>query len=105
MIARTWRGTATIAKADDYERHFTTKVAPHLKEIEGHRGAYLLRREAEGQVEFLAVTLWDSMETIKKFTGPDPDVAIIEPEGIAALSAFDEFARNYEVAFDGASAN
>src|SRR6266849_1382718 len=102
MIARTWRGTATIAKADDYYRHFTSAVAPHLKDIAGHRGAYLLRREADGQVEFLAVTLWDSIETIKKFAGPNPDVAIVEPEGRAALSAFDDFARHYEVAYSNA---
>jgi hypothetical protein len=52
MIARIWRGTATAAKADDYYHHFTTKVAPHLKEIAGHQGAYLLRREAGEKVEF-----------------------------------------------------
>jgi heme-degrading monooxygenase HmoA len=103
MIARTWHGTATTAKAGDYHRHFTAKVAPHLKDIAGHRGAYLLRHEADGQVEFLAVTLWDSIETIKQFAGSDPDVAIVEPEGQAALSAFDDFARNYEVAYNGAS--
>jgi heme-degrading monooxygenase HmoA len=97
MIARIWRGKAMAVKADDYLRHFTTRVAPHLKDVVGHRGAYLLRREAGGQVEFIAVTMWDSIETIKQFTGPDPDVAIVEPEGRAALSSFDDFATNYEV--------
>jgi len=48
-------------------------------------------------VEFLAVTLWDSIETIKTFSGPDPGRATIEPEGRAALLSFDEYARNYEV--------
>ena len=81
----------------DYHRHFTSKVVPNLKRIAGHKGAYLLRREIEGDVEFLAVTLWDKIETIKQFTGPDPDVAHIEPEGRAALKDFDEFARNYEI--------
>ena len=102
MIARTWRGTATMAQADAYHRHFTAKVAPHLKDIAGHKGAYLLRREVDGQVEFLAVTLWDSIETIKAFAGPNPEVAIVEPEGRAALSAFDDFARHYEVAYSSA---
>ena len=103
MIARLWRGTATMAKADAYQRHFTTAVAPHLKEIAGSHGGYLLRREAEGKVEFLAVTLWDSIETVKKFAGPDPEVAIVEPEGRAALASFDEFARHYEIAYSGAT--
>jgi heme-degrading monooxygenase HmoA len=100
MIARTWRGRATAARADDYHRHFTQEVVPNLKGITGHKGAYLLRREVDGEVEFVAVTLWDSLETIKTFSGPDPEVAHIEPEGRAALSDFDEFARNYEIVVD-----
>ena len=99
MIVRTWRGTATAAKANDYYRHFTTDVAPHLKDIEGHRGAYLLRRAAGDHVEFVALTLWDSVESIKKFAGPRPEVAIVEPAGRAALSAFDDVATHYEVAY------
>jgi heme-degrading monooxygenase HmoA len=101
MIARTWCGKATTEKADDYQRHFTTRVAPHLKELEGHRGAYLLRREVNGEVEFLAVTLWDSIESVKVFARQKPDVAFVEPGGRAALSSFDEFARHYEIAYHG----
>jgi heme-degrading monooxygenase HmoA len=98
MIARSWRGSATHDSAASYERHFTTRVAPHLKDIPGHRGAYLLRREMDGRVEFLAVTLWESMETIKAFAGPRPEVAIVEAEARAALAEFDDFATHYEVA-------
>ena len=99
MIARTWRGIATTAKADAYHRHFTSTVASHLKEIVGYQGAYLLRREANGQVEFIAVTLWDSIDTVKKFSGPNPEAAIVEPEARAALTTFDDYARHYEVAY------
>jgi heme-degrading monooxygenase HmoA len=99
MIARTWRGKATAEKAGDYQRHFAAHVAPHLKELAGHRGAYLLRREEDGDVEFLAVTLWDSMESVRAFSGRNPDVAVVEPEGRTALSSFDEFARHYDIAY------
>lgn len=97
MIARTWRGRATAAKAEDYFRHFTAEVVPNLRAIAGHKGACLLRRDVDGDVEFVAVTLWDSIETIRKFVGPDPQTAHIEPQGRAALADFDEFARNYEI--------
>jgi heme-degrading monooxygenase HmoA len=97
MIARTWRGRTTAAKAEDYFRHFTSKVVPNLNSIPGHKGAYLLRRETGGDVEFTAVTLWDRIETIKQFTGPDPDVAHVEPEARAALKEFDGFACNCEI--------
>lgn len=100
MIARIWRGKASTEKASDYERHFTTHVAPRLRELAGQRGAYLLRREHDGEVEFLAVTLWDSIDSIRAFSGQNPDVAIVEPEGRAALSSFDDFARHYDIAYD-----
>jgi heme-degrading monooxygenase HmoA len=99
MIARLWRGYATVAKADDYQRHFTTNVAPHLQNIPGGRGAYLLKRRTDAQVEFLAITLWESLQSIEGFAGADPTVAIVEPEGRAALSSFDDFASHFEVAF------
>src|SRR5438874_10017271 len=103
MIARTWRGFATTAKASEYSEHFISKVAPRLKEIEGFQGANLLKREENGRVEFLAVTLWDSMETIKKFAGPNPVAAHVEPEGRAALTSSDDFAGHYEVVYTNAA--
>lgn len=101
MIARMWRGTATTAKADDYHRHFATNVAPHLKEIDGHKGALLLQRKVDDQVEFVVITWWESMESIKKFADSTPEVAVVEPEAQAALSAFDEFVTHYEAAYHG----
>jgi heme-degrading monooxygenase HmoA len=98
MIARTWRGRTTKERAEDYRRHFTTAVAPNLQRIAGHKGAYLLQRETDGLVEFVAITFWDSIESVKQFSGDDPDVAHIEPEARAALTEFDEFACNYEIA-------
>ena len=99
MIARIWRGWANTSNADAYYRHFTTNVAPNLKKITGHNGAYLLRHESKGEVEFVAVTFWETMETIKAFAGSNPDAAVVEPEARAALKAFDAFSRHYEVAY------
>jgi heme-degrading monooxygenase HmoA len=99
MIARLWRGRATAAKASAYLHHFTETVAPELRTLAGHRGAWLLRREVEGETEFLALTLWESRQAIEAFAGPNIDTAIVEPEARAVLSGFDDFARHYEVAF------
>jgi len=47
MIARLWRGRAAdAANADAYVRHFTGTVSAELKDLGGHRGAWLLRRDA-----------------------------------------------------------
>ena len=99
MIARTWRGVAAGVDADAYLRHFVGTVAPGLKQLHGHRGAWLLRREIEGRTEFLAVTLWESREAIHAFAGADIGRAHVEPEARAVLIEFDDFANHYEVAF------
>jgi heme-degrading monooxygenase HmoA len=99
MIVRIWRGQATSANADAYYQHVTTTVFPALTSIPGHQGAYLLRRETVGQIEFLAVTLWASQEAVRAFAGEDAEVAVVEPEARAVLSDFDEFVRHYELAW------
>ena len=99
MIVRLWRGQATTANADAYFRHVTGTVFPSLKALAGHRGAWLLRRDVDGHIEFLAMTLWESLEAIQAFAGGDIGTAIVEPEARAVLSGFDDFASHYEVAF------
>lgn len=100
MIVRIWRGRAPLgAKADAYRAHVTGTVFPQLKALVGHQGAWLLRREIDGEVEFLAMTIWDSLDSIRSFTGEDIGAAIVEPEARAVLSDFDDFARHYDVAF------
>lgn len=100
MIVRIWRGQAPLgARADAYHAHVTGTVFPQLKALAGHQGAWLLRRELGGQVEFLAVTFWESLDSIRSFAGEDTDTAIVEPEARAVLSGFDDVARHYELAF------
>jgi len=97
MIARLWRGQATLENAAAYQHHFTHHVRPALDGLNGHRGAWLLRHDIDGHAEFLAVTLWDSIEAIRAFAGDDVETANVEPEARAVLSEFDNTARHFEV--------
>jgi heme-degrading monooxygenase HmoA len=103
MIARTWRGRTTPAKAPLYAAHFANKVLPELKRLAGHRGAYLLRNDAHGVVEFTAITLWESRDAIRAFAGKDISRAHVEPEARAALSDFDGHADHYDVVISAGS--
>jgi hypothetical protein len=96
-ILRLWRGRATAAKAGDYARHATETVFPEIQRLPGHRGAYLLRRSVGNGIEFLVLTLWSSMDAVRKFAGPDPEKAVVEPAARAALSDFEETVAHYEV--------
>lgn len=97
MIARLWCGQATPDNAAAYQDHFNHHVYPSLGALAGHRGAWLLRRDVEGRVEFLAVTMWDSIESIRAFAGDDVQRAVVEPEARAVLDTFDSVARHFEV--------
>ena len=65
-------------------------LLPCLRAIEGHRGAYLLRRAVEEAVELVVLTLWESMGAVRKFAGVEPEKAVIEPEARAMLTSCDE---------------
>lgn len=99
MITRIWRGETRPEKADAYQSFVTGHVFTELTKLDGHRGAYLLRRAEAARVEFLAVTLWDSLECIRAFAGDNIETAVVEPEARAVLSSFDDFVRHYEVAY------
>ena len=97
MILRMWRGRATPEKSGQYIQHATKNVFPALAAIQGHRGSYLLRRAVDGAIEFVVLTLWDSMEAVRKFAGAKPEQAVVEPEARAVLTAFDESVTHFEV--------
>jgi heme-degrading monooxygenase HmoA len=101
MVVRIWRGQATREKAPAYYRHVTGKVFPELKGLAGHKGAYLLQRETAAGVEFLAVTLWESLAAIRAFAGEEAEAAVVEPAAQAVLADFDDFARHYELTYGG----
>jgi heme-degrading monooxygenase HmoA len=98
VIARTWRGRSTAASSQRYVEHLEQTVFPQLEQLEGHRRAYLLQRTVGDEVEFLVVTLWDSLDVIRQFAGDDVGTAVVEPAARAVLSTFDEHVAHYDVA-------
>jgi heme-degrading monooxygenase HmoA len=97
MIVRAWRGHAGIADAQAYPTHLLRSVRPKLEQLAGFRGLYLLGRRDLEEIEFLVLTLWDSMDAIRAFAGEQPELAVVEPEARAALLRFDDNVKHYEV--------
>ncbi len=97
MISRVWSGRTTAENADDYERLLREDVFPGIEaRVEGFRGAHLLRRALGNGVEFIVITMYDSLAAIRQFAGEDHELAVIEPEARRLLAQADEFARHYE---------
>lgn len=98
MIVRYWRGWTTPENADAYEEIVSTRVLPGIRKrgIAGYNGAYLLRRELDGEVEFATLMLFDSIEAVRAFGGADYEVAYVPPEAREVLARFDERSAHYE---------
>ncbi|GLY93964.1 antibiotic biosynthesis monooxygenase [Actinoplanes sp. NBRC 103695] len=100
MIARVWRGWASAATADDYQRHYGSEVAEHLRQVGGFRGARLLRRRDGDEVLFTSVVYFAGMDDVYAFAGHDPERAVIEEAARRALTRWDERVSHHEVAAD-----
>jgi heme-degrading monooxygenase HmoA len=96
MIGRVWHGSTRAANAS--AEHLQRETLPLLAEIEGHRGAYVLRRDADDEAQFIVLTLWESLDAVRAFAGADYEIAVIPPEARALLVRFAQTAIHYEVA-------
>ena len=74
-IMRLWHGEVSIEKADDYEKFMIEKAAPDYSSIDGLLNLYFQRKDESTKAHFLLVTIWDSLESIKKFAGEEPEIA------------------------------
>jgi heme-degrading monooxygenase HmoA len=50
-----------------------------------------------GLFEVVVLTLWESMDAVRKFAGGKPDKAIVEPEARAVLTDFDDCVTHFEI--------
>ena len=96
MIARIWHGWTTPGNADAYETMLRAEILPGIHRIGGYHGAYLLRNDG-AEVEFVTITLWETIESIRAFAGEDYEAAVVPPEARELLQRFDERSRHYEV--------
>jgi heme-degrading monooxygenase HmoA len=100
MIARVWRGWASAATADDYQRHYETAVAEHLRQLPGFRGARLLRIDEGDEVLFTSTVLFVGMADVHAFAGEDPGQSVVEEAARRVLNRWDERVAHHEVAVD-----
>ena len=79
-IARIWKGLVREADASAYLDYVRETGIRDYRATEGNRGAFLLKRETVDGVEVATLTLWDSLDAIKRFAGEDYTRARYYPE-------------------------
>jgi heme-degrading monooxygenase HmoA len=97
MIARTWHGVTDAAQADEYLDYLNTTGIPEYKATQGNLGVYVLRRIEGRKAHFLVLTFWQSEEAIKRFAGPDIEIAKYYPEDEKYLLELEPTVTHYEV--------
>jgi hypothetical protein len=100
MIERLWHGWTTAANADTYERLLKAEIFPGIaaKRVPGYRGIRLLRRPlANGEVEFVTLMTFDSLDAVRTFAGEEYETAYVPLAARAVLARFDVKAVHYEV--------
>ena len=98
MIARVWHGCTKPEHADAYEAMLKPELLPGISRKKGYKGSYLLRRNLGGEVEFITILLWESVDLLRAAAGHDDyETAIIPEERRKYLARFDPKAAHYEV--------
>lgn len=80
MILRTWHGRTALEDADAYERFLIERAGADYRSVEGFRKLYFTRRDQGDVSHFLLITIWESLEAVKRFAGEDPSKAKYYPE-------------------------
>ncbi len=80
MIARTWRGWTRPEDVERYLEYLRRTGVSDFASTEGNRGSAVLCRREGDRAEFLILSLWDSMDAVRRFAGADPERAVFYPE-------------------------
>lgn len=99
-IMRLWHGQVAVEKADDYEKFMIERAAPDYGSVEGLLKLYFQRKNEEKKAHFLLVTIWDSIESVKKFAGNNPEIAKYYPEDDDFLLEKEKYVSMYEVFYE-----
>ena len=96
MIARIWHGWTKPENADAYENLLRTRVLPGIHRVTGYKGAWLMRRDAGAETEFITLTLWESWDAVREFAGASQTHSVVPEEAQRLLSHFDDDAVHYD---------
>jgi heme-degrading monooxygenase HmoA len=94
MIARQWLGETMEPDADAYGKYLEETG---VRATKGNKGVWLMRRVREGRAEFVVISMWDLLESIKAFAGNEYENAVYYPEDKKFLLNLSPHVSHYEV--------
>jgi hypothetical protein len=97
VIGRLWRAWATADSADAYEHLLRNEILPEVDAVEGCLGAYVMRRHLDGEVEFVVLHFFDSLDALRRFAGDNYEAAVVPEPARKLLARYDTVAQHDEV--------
>jgi heme-degrading monooxygenase HmoA len=73
------------------------RAAPDYRSVAGLEKLFFTRRNEGDVSHFLLITVWDSIDSVKKFAGENPEIAKYYPEDDEYLLEKEEYSQNYQV--------
>lgn len=98
MIARIWKGVVRREDSDAYAAYIRDTGFSEYAATAGNLGAWILRRDEAERTEFIAFSLWESVDAIRAFAGEDIETAVYYPDDERYLVERDATVSHYEVA-------
>jgi len=80
MIARIWHGRTRPGMGKAYYDYLEETGLKEYQATEGLKKVLVLTREVGDETEYLLVTLWDDMDAVRRFAGPEPEKAVYYPQ-------------------------
>lgn len=80
MISRTWHGAVPLAHKEGFTAYEYETGVRDACALPGNRGAYLKIVDQGEYAHFFLCTIWESMEAVIAYAGPNPEIAITYPE-------------------------
>jgi heme-degrading monooxygenase HmoA len=99
MIARIWQGCTRPGMGKEYYSYLQQTGLKEYQATPGFKKGLVLTREIGDQTEYLLVTLWEDMDAIRGFAGPEPERAVYYPEDDRYFPESERtpFVRHYQV--------
>jgi heme-degrading monooxygenase HmoA len=99
MIARIWQGRTRPGMGQAYMSYLEQTGLKQYRETKGCKDVLVLTRETDGTTEYLLLTLWEDLDAVRRFAGPEPEKAVYYPEDDRYFPPSERppFVRHYEV--------
>ena len=99
MIARIWQGSTRPGMGQAYFSYLQKTGLKEYRETKGFKDVLVLTRDLEDQTEYVLLTLWESMDAVRAFAGPEPERAVYYPEDDKYFPKSERrpFVRHYQV--------